>query len=431
MSVSIAGAPPRRRTTPVGLPRLLAGVNADRPASFGDHVARHGLLPTGHRSDLIGAVEASGLRGRGGAGFPTAKKLRAVADRPGKPVVLVNATEGEPVSGKDSVLLRYAPHLVLDGACAVANALGAREVLVAVAETAMRDRAALGDAIRAREGASADGRIAIRLATTPEGFVVGEETALVNHLNGGPAKPTFKPPLPFERGVGDAPTLVQNAETLAHIALIARYGPDWFREVGTKEEPGSMLLTVAGAVARPGVHEVALGSSFADLLVAAGGLTEAPRAFLIGGYFGTWVAAERAAGLVLSSAALQKLGASLGAGGVFVLPVSACGVFETARVMRYLADESAGQCGPCVHGLAAIAGGFERLARLDGTDMRPQLARWFELVNGRGACRHPDGAAHFAASALAVFSDEVEHHLRYGRCSTPAAPLLPVPRRHR
>jgi NADH:ubiquinone oxidoreductase subunit F (NADH-binding) len=399
--------------------------------SFEDHVARHGPLPEGNRHDLIDAVEASGLRGRGGAGFPTGTKLRAVADRRGKPVVVVNATEGEPVSGKDSVLLRYAPHLVLDGAAAVARTLGARETIVAVTETAKGDRAALAHAIEARERSGVDGRVSIRLATTPVAFVVGEETALVNHLNGGPAKPTFKPPLPFERGVGDAPTLVQNAETLAHIALIARYGPDWFREVGTNEEPGSLLLTVSGAVARPGVHEFALGSPLAEVLAAAGGLTETPRAFLIGGYFGTWVDVDRAKGLVLSNAALRKLGASLGAGGVFVLPASACGVVESARVMRYLAGESAGQCGPCVHGLAAIAGGFERLTRLDGADMRPQLERWLQLVSGRGACRHPDGAAHFASSALAVFSDEVEHHIRYGRCSSPATALLPLPRRHR
>ena len=431
MSVSTAGSPPRRQATPIGLPRLLVGLHADRAVSFEDHVARHGPLPTGHRGDLIGAVESSGLRGRGGAGFPTATKLRAVADRRGTPVVVVNGTEGEPVSGKDSVLLRYVPHLVLDGAATVAGALGARELIVAVTETAKGDQAALGQAIAVRERAGFDGRVAIRLATTPAGFVVGEETALVNHLNGGPAKPTFKPPLPFERGVGAAPTLVQNAETFAHIALIARFGPDWFREVGTKEEPGSLLVTLAGAVARPGVHEVAFGSPLADLLVAAGGLTETPRAFLIGGYFGTWVSADRAKGLVLSDAALRKLGASLGAGGVFVLPASVCGVFETARVMRYLADESAGQCGPCVHGLVAIADGFERLARLDRADLRPQLERWFGLVKGRGACRHPDGAAHFASSALEVFSDEVEHHVRHGRCSSPAAPLLPVPRRHR
>jgi NADH:ubiquinone oxidoreductase subunit F (NADH-binding) len=431
--VSIATADPRARqqAKPVALPRLLMGLHTDRAISFEEHMASHGPLPRGKRHDLIAAVDASGLRGRGGAGFPAGKKLRAVAERRGRPVVVANATEGEPISGKDRVLLSYAPHLVLDGAVAVADALGAREAIVAVTETAKVERAALLRAIEARKRTRADGRVSLRLVSTPEGFVVGEETALVNHLNGGPGKPTFKPPLPFERGVGGAPTLVQNAETLAHIALIARFGPEWFREVGTEEEPGSVLLTVSGAVGRPGVHEVALGTPLAVLLAAAGEVTETPRAFLIGGYFGTWVAVDRAEGLVLSAAALGKLGASLGAGGIFVLPASACGVVESARVIRFLADESAGQCGPCVHGLAAIAGGFERLVRLDRADVRPELERWLELVKGRGACRHPDGAVRFALSALAAFSDEVEHHVRHGRCASRAAPVLPVPPRHR
>ena len=428
MSVPAIESARSRQACPVGAPRLLAGLRLDRAVSLEEHVARHGPLPAVRRHDLIGEVEASGLRGRGGAGFPAGQKLRSLAERRGRPVVVVNATEGEPISGKDRVLLRYMPHLVLDGAIAVAHALGAREAIVAVTATAKAERAALVEAIAARKRAGANGRVAIRLVSTPEGFMVGEETALVSHLNGRPAKPTFKPPLPFERGVGGAPTLIQNAETLAHIALIARFGSDWFREIGTDEEPGSVLLTISGAVARPGVYETAIGTPLAAVLGVAGGVTESPRAFLIGGYFGTWVAADRA-DLILSSAALRTVGASLGAGGIFVLPASACGVVESARVIRFLADESAGQCGPCVHGLAAIADGFERLARLERGDARPQLERWLTLVKDRGACRHPDGAARFATSALTVFSDEVAQHLRTGRCVSHGSHVLPVPRR--
>ena len=127
----------------------------------------------------------------------------------------------------------------------------------------------------------------------PDRFVAGEETALVQFLNGGPARPTFTPPRPFERGVGGAPTLVQNAETLAHVAQIARFGPAWFRRIGTAAEPGSILVTLSGAVARPGVYEVALGSPLRDLLAQAGGAREEIQAYLIGGYFGTWVGAAR------------------------------------------------------------------------------------------------------------------------------------------
>jgi NADH:ubiquinone oxidoreductase subunit F (NADH-binding) len=409
---------------PAGLPRLLAGLRSDGPVSLDRHLARLGPLP---RVDLIAAVEASGLRGRGGASFPTGRKLRTVAAQRRRPVVVVNATEAEPVSGKDKVLLGYAPHLVLDGAAAVAGALGAREAIVAVNERATVEGAAVARALEERARRGGDGRIRFRLATIPARFVAGEETALVAVLNGGGPKPTFKPPLPFERGVRGAPTLVQNAETLAHVALIARFGAAWFREVGTPEEPGSALVTISGAIRRPGVYEVALGTPLAELVADAGGPAEVPQAFLIGGYFGTWVSAAEAHELDLSAAGLRSAGASLGAGAIVVLPQSACGLAETARVARYLAGESAGQCGPCVHGLDAIAGALEQLGRCEQGDSRERLGRWLGLVKGRGACRHPDGAARFVGSALEVFAAEAVRHLRQGRCPRGARHVLPVP----
>ena len=404
------------------LPRLLAGIrSAERPVALDEHLARYGSLREAVAGqDLIGRVEASGLQGRGGAGFPTGAKLRAVASRRGRPVVVVNCAEGEPASGKDKVLLRCVPHLVLDGAAAAAGAVGAREAIVAVAEGADAEAAAAADAIEARRRRRLDGRVRLRLSTVPDRFVAGEETALVSVLNGGPAKPTFTPPRPFERGVGGAPTLVQNAETVAHLAQIARFGPDWFRRVGTEAEPGSALVTLSGAVARPGVYEVALGSPFSDLLREAGGSGDV-QAYLIGGYFGAWVGAEAASGLRLCEADLAGVGGGLGARAIVALPGRACGLVETARIARYLADESAGQCGPCVHGLGAIADAFGRLAAADPTDRRERLARWVAEVPGRGACRHPDGAARFAASALRVFAREADLHLGHGRCSRSAA----------
>ena len=218
---------------------------------------------------------------------------------------------------------------------------------------------------------------------------------------------------------------------MAHIALIARFGPAWFREFGTPDEPGSTLVTITGAVRRPGVYEVALGTSFPAIVAEAGGVTEAPRAFLVGGYFGTWAGADAIARLSLLGSDLRTVGAALGARSLVVFPGSACGVAESARVARYLADESAGQCGPCVNGLAAIAGGLEQLARLEHGDPRQDLARWVELVRGRGACHHPDGAARFVASMFTVFEDEVEHHLRHRRCSRTSRRVLPLAGRER
>jgi NADH:ubiquinone oxidoreductase subunit F (NADH-binding) len=220
------------------------------------------------------------------------------------------------------------------------------------------------------------------------------------------------------------PTLVQNVETLAHLALIARYGTEWFRELGTDGEPGSALVTLSGAVSRPGVYEVGLGMPIRELIEWAGGTAEPVSAYLIGGYFGSWVAAADAERAALLDSQLTPLGASLGARTLFVLPARVCGIAETARLARYLASESAGQCGPCVHGLDAIAGGLEQLARSERAD-HSRLERWLEQVRGRGACRHPDGAVRLVASALDVFAREVELHAA-GRCSGDGQFVLPT-----
>ena len=410
---------------PSGLPRIFARLpSGGRAATLEQFFVQHGAAPLDR--DLFSDVEASGLQGRGGAAFPTAVKLQAVARAGHRPVVVVNATEGESVSAKDKVLARQVPHLVLDGAALAASALGARKVVVAVAQSARAEAAILEHALRERAQAGLDERIPVELARIADGFVSGEETAVVNALNGGPAKPTFTPPRPYERGVGGSPTLVQNAETLAQIALIARYGPTWFRELGTPEEPGSVLVTISGAVREPGVYEVELGTPLPTLLELAGGSDEPLRALLVGGYFGTWIGAGDVDQLRLLNADLRRVGASLGARAVVALPVSACGVCETARAARYLADESAGQCGPCVHGLSAIAGVLEQIASGRSDARNSRLPRWLADVNGRGACRHPDGAVRFIVSALSVFADELDRHIGRGQCRLDRRRVLPL-----
>jgi NADH:ubiquinone oxidoreductase subunit F (NADH-binding) len=419
--------PLRDAAPPRGLPRLLNGLGRDGSAvDLDSHLDRHGHRPR-CGSELIAVLEQSGLQGRGGGSFPTAQKMAAVASRPGRPVVVVNAVEGEPASGKDRVLLRYVPHLVLDGAVLAAEAVGAREAIVAFGGAPEIEVAALTSAIAARARRRLDGCVHVRAVSAPKAFVAGEETALVRFLDGGPAKPTFTPPRPFERGVGGAPTLVQNAETLAHVALIARFGPGWFRALGTADEPGSALVTLTGAVSRAGVYETELGTTLEQLVAQAGGAEEPLRAFVVGGYFGSWLDASAALRLPLLDAALAPHGAALGARAVIALPVDACGVVETARVARYLADESAGQCGPCVYGLDAIADALGRLARRERAGRRvAALGRWIDEVRGRGACRHPDGATRFVASALDLFAKEVDLHLR-GRCSGSNRMVLPLP----
>jgi NADH:ubiquinone oxidoreductase subunit F (NADH-binding) len=409
--------------------RLLYAIREDgRAVSLSEHVGTYGSLrDSAHREAFVAELAASGLTGRGGAAFPTAAKLRAVAAGRRRPVVVVNGAESEPASGKDRALLRTLPHLVLDGAVLTAEALDAKHVIAAVSVGTPAECAALAAAVAERARARVDRKVSLRVVRIPRGFVAGEETALVRFLNGGPAKPTFTPPRPFERGVGGAPTLVQNVETLGHAALISRFGADWFREVGTKAEPGSALVTLSGAVRRPGVHEAELGASFDKLIDEAGGLTRPVSGFLVGGYFGTWVSAETLPRTRLLDADLGLHGASLGTRAIVAFPADTCAVGELARVARYLAGESAGQCGPCVHGLAAIAEGMERVAS-GRADDREQLARWVDVVRGRGACKHPDGVTRFAATGLDVFAEEVTLHLRHGRCSARPRAVLPIPR---
>jgi NADH:ubiquinone oxidoreductase subunit F (NADH-binding) len=407
-------------------PRLLPP--GGTPPSLTEHVARYGRLPAlrGESAVLIAEIAASGLRGRGGAGFPTHRKLRAVAT--GRdPIVVANGVEGEPASHKDALLLRINPHLVLDGAVAAAAAVGAKQIVVAVGRGAASAHASLAAAIDERSRAGARERI--ELVAPPDRFVAGEESALVNWLNGGPAKPAFVPPRPFERGVRGRPTLVQNVETLANIALIARYGAEWFRELGSDDEPGSMLVTLGGAVGRPGITELEAGTSLRAALERCDGFREPLQALLVGGYFGTWVRASAALDVPLSDAGLQPLGASLGARAIAALPHTTCGLRETARVAAYLANESASQCGPCVFGLRAIADAFASIAVCDAgaADALTRLRRLTPQVTGRGACAHPNGATRLVGSALAVFADEVAHHLA-GHCTARAGdPLLPIP----
>jgi NADH:ubiquinone oxidoreductase subunit F (NADH-binding) len=408
------------------LPRLLRGIEGGRALTLAQHLRVHGPLEAAGRDGLLDAVHDSGLRGRGGAHVSTALKLRAVAGRRGRAVVVANGSESEPASRKDAVLLAHTPHLVIDGALVAAAAVGADRVLLYLKRADRRAWSAVERAVEERRAAG-EGGPALRLAAAPSSYVSGQETAAIAHLNGRPALPTTVPPRPFERGVGNRPTLVCNVETLAHMALIARHGAEWFRALGSPTQPGSVLVTLGGAVARPGVYEIAFGSPMADLLHAAGGVSERSQALLVGGYGGSWLDAQHLQDLSLSEGDPLLAAGSIGAGVLWILGERSCGVWESAQILDYLAAESAGQCGPCLHGLRAIAGSFDLLAR--GTardDERARLKRWGAEVSGRGACRHPDGAARFLASALEVFAGEIDHH-RAGRCTASRAPSMPLP----
>ena len=404
------------------LPRLLPANG--QPMDLSAHLKVHGRTPyRGGPRMLIHTIESAGLTGRGGAAFPTHRKLTAVADQKGVPVVVGNGAEGEPASDKDKRLLWSSPHLVLDGLQLAAETVGARQVHLYVhrhPELLRRLHSALAE----RAAAGLD-RIAVDLVTAPPRFLAGEESALASRVEGGAALPRFTPPRIFERGVNGAPTLVQNVETLAQLALISRYGPAWFRAVGTEQEPGSMLTTLRRADGGGGVEEIAIGTPIADPLR----LAEHPaQAVLVGGYHGAWLSPEQAGRLTLSNADLRPLGAAVGAGVLAALPTDRCGIVESARVVQYLALESAGQCGPCLNGLPRIAATFMQLAdHRSAPSAQDDLQRWSTLVERRGACHHPDGTVRFLRSALTVFADEVALH-EARRCSASTyEPFLPIP----
>ncbi len=351
------------------------------------------------------------------------RKLAVVAKARGHKVIVANGAESEPASHKDAVLLRLAPNLVLDGLQLAAEAIGAREAHLYLHQGASPE---ILRALAERSAAKLD-RLDVTVTKAPPRFLAGQEAALVNRLGGGPALPTFTPPRVFERGVGGAPTLVQNVETLAHIALIARYGPQWFRALGTDDEPGSMLATVYHASKRPEVVEAEIGTPLRALL----GAPDDAQALLIGGFHGTWLPLPQAAHLTLDNKSLSRYGATLGAGLIAALPADRCGLVEAARITRYLAAESAGQCGPCLNGLPRIAAALTELTRPNqpSRQTREDIERWAGLVTGRGACSHPDGTARFVKSALTVFAPELARHER-GKCSaTDRNPFLPLPHR--
>jgi NADH:ubiquinone oxidoreductase subunit F (NADH-binding) len=402
----------------------------DQPMSLPAHLAHYGPVPRhAEPAVLITEVELAGLTGRGGGGFPAGRKLRAVADAAAgraTAVVVANGSESEPASRKDAVLLSRSPHLVLDGISLAADAIGAPRAYLCVGPGGGLARS-LGEAVVERDQAGLS-RAQIEIIAGHDGYLAGQETALISVLNGGRPTPTVIPPWPAVKGVRRQPTLVLNVETLAHVALIARYGATWFRSVGAAASPGSALVTVTGAVSRPGVREIPLGTPLGDVLRRSGADSPA-QAVLTGGYFGTWLALPAALAVPMSVPGLRAAGASFGAGVVAVLPDTACGLAETARVTGFLASQIAGQCGPCSNGMPALAEAMNWIAfGQPDADVIGWTRQLSGLIGGRGACHLPDGAAELVTSALTVFAAEVQAHAQAGPCERTRRPaILPIP----
>jgi NADH:ubiquinone oxidoreductase subunit F (NADH-binding) len=411
--MSVLASPARATAAWVlGEPRLLAGLPEHERVDFGTHRRLHGDVPRLERKEYERRCETVDLRGRGGAAFPVAAKLRSLPRR-GAPVVVVNGSESEPASYKDRTLMLRVPHLVLDGALGIASAVRARKVLVAVHDKASAESLRLAVAER-------PDTVRVEILETAGSFVAGEARAVVRSLEGRSAVPPGRRTPPTVRGIHGRPTFVSNAETYAQLAVLADRGVRSYAATGLAQEPGTLLVTLGGAVSNPGVAEIPQGTPLSVLLRLAG--AGSPAGLLLGGYHGTW---WDGGDVAVARGVLAARGATLGAGVVLVLDELTCPLGELYRVASWLAAQSAGQCGPCMFGLPALADDVRRLAVGDMSGWAT-LERHLAVVPGRGACAHPDGAVRFVLSGLRAFWSDVETHRDRRQCGRPVLGQLPL-----
>ncbi|WP_055569490.1 ferredoxin [Streptomyces atriruber] len=412
----------------VGLPLLTSGFDLVERLDLAMHLKVHGPLEPMAGEPLARLAEQIALRGRGGAGFPFAQKLRAVADaairRGVRPVVVVNGSEDEPACRKDTVLINRAPHLILDGALLAAEAVGARTLVVGVTRdsTEASMRTALAErGLGNRRGST----LRARVQRNPVRMVTGESSALVRSADGGPPLPPGRKVRTSDSGVGGAPTLLSNAETFAQLAVAARAGAERYCRTGLRDEPGTVLLTLSGAVARPMVVEVPTGVPLQYVLRLAGA-PALPQGVLTGGYHGRWLDGMTAHDAVVSRASLDACGGALGAGAILPIGEGTCPLGESLRVAHWLAAESTGQCGPCYLGLPAAARGLADVLQGGGPTSLEALREVTRAVKRRGACKHPDGSAAFLESSISAFTDDLAAHVLGGGCGRPVEGVLPL-----
>lgn len=433
---------PRSAKTPVGRLHaedlLLADLpsvqpmDLDRYLEAGGYTALEEVLASGRKPlELVEEVKASGLRGRGGAGFPTGKKWEFVAQRAADAKYLCcNAAEDEPGTFKDRYLLRSNPHRLIEGVVLTAYAIGAQEAYLFINGTFHEELGFMEEALRASRQAGYWGTtdrgkassLRIKIVKSPGTYIAGEETALLEVIEGKVAMPRQKPPYyPAIHGLFGKPTVVNNAETLCNIPLIIRHGSQWFAGVGAKGSPGTMIFTLSGDVRRPGLYERPLGSLTVRELIeqCGGGVIGSGRlkAVYPGGPSNNIIPAAQTE-TPLDIDALKAIGTGLGTGAVIVMEDQTCMVERSLYYSSFFMRESCGQCPPCKLGTAHLTEILQRIESGEGNEKDvQQVGQVCGMIKGRGICYFLTGAALAVESIYQHFQDEYLAHVREGRCT--------------
>ena len=371
-------------------------------------------------SQILSEITNSGLRGRGGAGFPVGRKWSAAAEMAETPRYIVcNAGEDEPGSFKDRTLLEHRPHLVLEGAILAARAIGAQQIYFYINENYDDSIARITEAIGEAARANYLSPVTASVHRAPTVYVAGEDSAAVEVLEGKPAKPRQKPPYPATVGLFGKPTVVNNVETLANIAPILRNGTSWFRGFGTEESPGTMIFCLGNEMNCPGAYELPFGTSMRLLYEKIGGGLKngkALKAILPGGPSCAFLTGDQL-DLSLDSESLKRAGSSLGCGVMRFYAEETCMVEETLRIAQFFARESCGQCAACRMETMMLATMLERIARGKGDQaLFDQFQKILDFNRGKGYCALINMPGPPIMSAIRLFRQEFDEHAQSGTC---------------
>ncbi len=405
----------------------------ERPASLetyrklgGYEVWERILAGSMTREEVIDGVKASGLRGRGGAGFPTGVKWSFMPkDAPGQKYVVCNSDESEPGTCHDREILRYNPHAIIEGMAIGGFAMGATvgynyirgefiDEPFPVFEAALKEAYTAGLLGHNLRGSGVD--FDLHAFVGAGAYICGEETGLLESLEGKPGKPRFKPPFPAAFGLYGRPTTINNTQSYASVPTILRRGPKWFADLGPEGSGGTALFSVSGHVERPGNYELPMGIPFRDLLQIAGGVREGRRlkAVIPGGSSVYVVPGELILDATMDYNSLKKIGTSFGTGAVIVMDETTCMVSVLRRLSRFYFAESCGQCTPCREGTGWM---YRLLSRvLAGQAERKDLDLLLDVagrIEGHTICALGDAAAWPVQSFLRHFMPEFEYMIRH------------------